>query len=124
MLALAQFLHKPINLDHLKGDDEALVQDVLAQQGTVLVAWERQEIPGVAGRIAQNGTKFPKKWPDDRFDLVWVLDRPPGAKAWSFVQVPQLLLSDDRADVIGRLTPPRLKLCHGQIVPEARNRGA
>jgi hypothetical protein len=100
VLALAQFLNKKLNLDHLKGDEDALVKDLLAQQGTVLVAWEHEAIPGIVGRIGLNGTKFPQKWPGERFDVAWVLDRQPGANGWGFVQVPQLLLSDDRAEAI------------------------
>jgi hypothetical protein len=39
----------------------------------------------------------PQHWPDDRFDLVCVFDRPDGHGAWSFTQVPQGLLAGDRA---------------------------
>jgi hypothetical protein len=41
-------------------------------------------------------TRCPQKWPDTRFDLVWVLDRQPSGH-WTFAQVPQMLLSGDSA---------------------------
>ncbi len=38
----------------------------------------------------------PKHWPDERFDLIWVLVRQPGAEPkYRFVVVPQMLLADD-----------------------------
>jgi hypothetical protein len=35
----------------------------------------------------------PHKWPDDRFDIVWVLDE--AGTDWAFSQIPQMLLSGD-----------------------------
>lgn len=43
-----------------------------------------------------NGDDVPKRWPDDRFDLIWILVREPGAElSYRFVAVPQRLLADD-----------------------------
>jgi hypothetical protein len=33
------------------------------------------------------------KWPDERFDIVWVLDR--DGERWKFSQLPQMLLAGD-----------------------------
>src|ERR1041385_1779223 len=49
--SLADFLRKSLNLDHAKGDEDALVADALSQAGNVLIAWEHEAIPGIAGRI-------------------------------------------------------------------------
>ena len=43
-----------------------------------------------------NPDDVPKHWPDERFDLIWVLVRQPGEElAYRFVIVPQMLLADD-----------------------------
>jgi len=47
-----------------------------------------------------NSDDIPKRWPDDRFDLIWVLVRQPGAEPqYRFVAVPQMLLADDEEAV-------------------------
>jgi broad specificity phosphatase PhoE len=91
---LANFLRKPINLDHLKGHETGLAQAALATDGVVLIAWEHEAIPAIANAIVGNATTTPQVWPDERFDLVWVLDRT--GDGWSFQQVAQLLLADDQ----------------------------
>jgi len=43
-----------------------------------------------------NPDDVPKHWPDERFDLIWVLVRQPGeVLTYRFVVVPQMLLADD-----------------------------
>ena len=47
-----------------------------------------------------NSDEIPKHWPDERFDLIWVLVRQPGAELkYRFVVVPQMLLADDEEAV-------------------------
>jgi hypothetical protein len=100
VLALAEFLRQQLVLSHLKGDEDALVADVLSRSGSVLIAWEHEAIPGITNRILGNAITCPQKWPDDRFDVLWVLNSTGGAGGWAFTQVPQLLLPEDRDDVI------------------------
>jgi hypothetical protein len=95
---LAQFLNKTIDL-HKKGAEDKLVQAVIATQGVVLIAWEHNVIPDIAAGIVGNNHTCPTKWPDSRFDVVWVLDHQ-AASGWMLTQVPQLVLPDDRGDVI------------------------
>jgi hypothetical protein len=83
--------------DHPKDGLQPLVEDVLSQQGTILISWEHQRIPDVV-RLLPNPPSCPHVWPDDRFDLVWVFDY--DDQGWRFTQVPQLLLAGDRADPI------------------------
>ena len=97
VLELATLLGLQLSLGHDKSDLKALVADAVAAQGPVLIAWEHQDIPDIVNLITGNSTTCPQKWPGDRFDLVWVLDRPDGSGPWSFTQVPQLLLSGDSA---------------------------
>jgi hypothetical protein len=99
VLALADFLGQKLVLKHPKGDEDALVADVLSRSGAVLIAWEHEAIPGIANQILGNATTCPQKWPGDRFDLVWVFN-PTGGGGWTFTQIPELLLPDDRDDVI------------------------
>jgi hypothetical protein len=95
---LAQFLQKPVNLRYRKGEEDKLVWAVAVAQGVVLIAWEHNTIPSIASSIIGDDNTCPKKWPDSRFDLVWVLDREPGG--WKFIQVPQMVLPGDQQDVI------------------------
>lgn len=100
VLALADLLGLQLALAHAKGDEAALVADVLAADGIVLIAWEHERIPLIANSILGNATTCPQSWPDDRFDLVWLFDRRPGNGGWEFDQVPQMLMPGDRNSVI------------------------
>jgi hypothetical protein len=100
VLALADFLGQQLVLSHPKGGEDALVADILSRDGAVLICWEHEAIPGIANRILGNTATCPQKWPDERFDVLWVLRPTGGAGGWAFTQVPQLLLPDDRDDVI------------------------
>jgi len=84
---------------HEKGSELAMVADVMKRSGVVLVSWQHEGIPAIAGIILRNGSSFPRTWPAERFDLVWIFDRQPDG-TWRFAQVPQLLLPGDRSDVI------------------------
>jgi hypothetical protein len=87
----------PFITHHLKADHKAVMDDVLAQTGTVLLVWEHKEIAPLAALIP-DAPKIPKRWPDDRFDIVWIFDRT--ATGWTFSQQPQLLLSGDSSEPI------------------------
>jgi hypothetical protein len=102
VLALASLLAlKPtLVLDYAKGEEDAFVQDVMSRAGVVLIAWEHEAIPGIGNRITGDSTTCPQKWAKDRFDLIWVFDQEPAGQSWIFNQVPQMLLSGDKADPI------------------------
>jgi hypothetical protein len=95
VLLVAQFLQKRVNLQHTRGEEEALVKEVLATSGVVLIAWEHKAILDLANRVVGDDHTCPQKWPDSRFDLVWVFDGAGQSSGWAFTQVPQLLLPDD-----------------------------
>ena len=100
VMPLAAKLGLTPNLDYTKGDEPALVRDVLAQGGNVLISWQHKGIPAIAELIATSGAAaplIPPSWPDDRYDLIWVLTPNRDAGRWRFAQVPQLLLAGDRA---------------------------
>ena len=82
---------------HTHGNEAELVGEVLGRPENALVVWRH----GTMAKIVRpfpivNPDDVPKHWPDERFDLIWVLVRQPGEKlAYRFVIVPQMLLADD-----------------------------
>jgi hypothetical protein len=93
-----------VNVSFAKGDEQQIVDSVLAESGVVLISWQHERIPQIAKDIV--GSKppakpIPSKWPGDRFDIVWVFTPPASASdRWGFVQAPQQLLGGDTNTVI------------------------
>ncbi|HKI12227.1 MAG TPA: histidine phosphatase family protein [Candidatus Acidoferrum sp.] len=98
--SVAEFMGLHLNLKHDKGDEKELVKDVMSKDGVVLIAWEHNAILDIANLIFGNDKSTPQKWPDSRYDLVWVLDQQPHPGGWEFTQVPQLLLPGDSAHLL------------------------
>lgn len=98
---LANKLGLEININFMKGEEEKMVEDALQKSGIVLICWQHENIPtsaeegpGIAKYILDTGSYnlsqvpqcllygdspdpikgAPDKWPDDRFDVVWVFD--------------------------------------------------
>jgi hypothetical protein len=67
-------------------------------QGPVLIAWHHSHIVRLAKAIAGDAIGCPEAWPDERFDVVWTLDR--ADDGWTFSQVPQRLFAHDGAEPI------------------------
>jgi broad specificity phosphatase PhoE len=89
-----------ITVDHRfgKGDEEKLVEHVLAGPWSTLISWQHGEIPAIAEAFPRVTPAPPKEWPDDRFDVVWIFTET--ATGWTFTQQPELVLPQDRPDVI------------------------
>jgi hypothetical protein len=89
-----------LSLDHRFARDEeaAVVACILSSAGVVLVSWVHERIPAIAAALP-GAPAVPQAWPEDRFDVVWVLDPAPGG-GWALTQVPQRLLAGDRDDAI------------------------
>lgn len=93
-------------VDERFGVDDPLppLADALhAIPGAVLLCWRHDELPALAQGLAQGlnpDIAVPPRWPDDRFDLVWVFERT--ARDWHFVQVPQRVLAGDRTRTLVR----------------------
>jgi hypothetical protein len=84
----------------VKDSETAEIARILTTtSGSPLAAWQHQDIPSIAQHIGKVNPAPPKKWPGDRFDIVWVLTRTQDG-AWKFTQVPQLLLAGDKHSVI------------------------
>ena len=94
LMPLAGFLKLPIQADLPVGEEQKLAEAVLACDGPVLIAWEHKALPRIPRLLAGPALQCPAEWPEERFDLVWVLDRDAHG-AWRFTQVPQQLLGGD-----------------------------
>jgi broad specificity phosphatase PhoE len=98
---LAAALGLPVRAPFPEGGEKALAATVRASEGPALIAWHHKTMPTLARAIAGQGIDCPDLWPDDRFDVVWILDDI-GHGAWRFAQVAQRLLPHDSADTIIR----------------------
>jgi hypothetical protein len=87
---LAQRLGTEINASYTIGQEAQLATEIQSRSGVVLVAWEHKHIPLLAAALS---TSAPGTWPEDRFDLVWVLTAQ--RDAYSFAAVNQSLLAGD-----------------------------
>jgi hypothetical protein len=68
--------------------------------GAVLICWDHAHIPALAAALPLvQGTVIPKAWPADRYDVIWTFTLVTSG-AYSFGQVPQLLLSGDTDAII------------------------
>lgn len=84
-----------------KGDEQWLAQEISGRSGTVVVAWEHKALPALARALVGASCRdVPSSWPDERFDVAWVITRD-AAGATCFAQIPQLLLDGDCTDQIG-----------------------
>jgi hypothetical protein len=96
---LAEELGISVNHHFPAGAEEALADAVLAAPSPVLVVWHHNHIYSLARAIAGAAIGCPRHWPEDRFDVVWVLERETPQDGWSFRQVAQCLLPGDCPDV-------------------------
>ncbi len=100
LLPLGERLGLAVDSRFAREEVDGLVDAIRAIDGVVLVAWEHRLVPSIASRLVTDASSVPQVWPDDRYDLVWMLEGPrPGLMALR--QVPQMLLAGDRADPIG-----------------------
>ena len=84
----------------LKGQEVELVAAVKRAEDPVLISWQHEAIPDIASLIRGGADGVPPRWPGHVFDLVWVFDLEPSG-AWSFAQVPELVMPGDADRPIG-----------------------
>jgi hypothetical protein len=84
----------------LKGQEPELVAAVKAAEDPVLISWQHEAIPEIANLIRDGADSVPPKWPSHVYDIVWVLDLQ-ASGAWSFAQVPELVMPGDSEKLIG-----------------------
>ena len=82
---------------HTRGGEEDLAREVLTRPEPVLIVWHHGTMAKIARHFPLvNPGDVPHHWPDERFDLIWILLREPGDELLHrFVAVPQMLLADD-----------------------------
>jgi broad specificity phosphatase PhoE len=98
---LSERLGVPIDASHVQDDLDGLERSIRQCQGHVLVAWEHKRIPLIAARLAADPSLVPTVWPDDRYDVIWVLTASPSNGELVLRQIPELLLHGDRPEAIG-----------------------
>ena len=96
---LADALGIEINHDFAEGEEDAVAAAALTAPSPALIVWHHGGICRLARKIAGEQIACPRRWPDARFDVVWILERSAHGGAWSFSQVAQCLLPDDCSDV-------------------------
>ena len=96
---LAAALGIVVNHDYAEGEEAELAAAVSAAPSPVLIVWHHGHIYGLTKEIAGNHITCPSDWPDERFDVVWILERHGAHGAWTFSQVAQCLLPEDCPDV-------------------------
>ncbi len=96
---LAAALGIPVNHAYAEEEEAALAAVVIAAPSPALIVWHHAAIPRLVMEIAGKLPRCPVHWPDDRFDLIWILERNAPCAGWSFSQVSQRLLPGDGSDV-------------------------
>jgi hypothetical protein len=77
------------------GDTEEAAASILGDDRDALVVWHHGSIPLLVEQFPlADPTALPKTWPEDRFDLIWCLNRTPNGD-YEFSSAAQDLLADD-----------------------------
>jgi hypothetical protein len=101
---LSEHLGLPIASPFAQGQEEQLADSLVrGSSGVVLICWEHKHIPLIASALPLvGGTTIPRKWPRDRYDVIWsfTLEPEAGPVRYAFEQVPQQLLAGDAGTVI------------------------
>ena len=100
LMPIAARLGLTITESFLQDQVDELASALSTCDGHVLVAWEHKRIPLIASRLVADASTVPQVWPDDRYDVVWIIEPGPAGGALRLRQVPQLLLGGDRPDPI------------------------
>jgi len=101
---LSERLGLPIASRFAQGQEQQLAASLMRScSGVVLICWEHSHIPSIASSLpVVSRTAIPRKWPGDRYDVIWSFTLVPGPDParYSFGQIPQQLLAGDAATAI------------------------
>lgn len=86
-----------IDDDWTHGRESDLARHVLSDDGTALIVWHHSLLPTLVRHFPLvNPDSVPQQWPEDRFDVYWILTRQQGeVPAYAFSEEPQSLLDGD-----------------------------
>ena len=101
MAPLAEMLGIEPDFSFGRGQETEAAAAAKQCAGPVLMAWEHHKLLELARAISSDAG-IPEKWPKERYDLVLVFRLQADGEAYSFEQVPQLLLAGDTVSVIPR----------------------
>jgi broad specificity phosphatase PhoE len=107
LLPLAERLGLAVDARFRKEELAALAQAVESTDGVVLIAWEHRLIPSLATMLVGDASRVPQVWPDDRYDVVWVLEEDGTAGGRRLREVPEMLLAGDQPAPIAAATARR-----------------
>ena len=94
---LADALNVQVNVDFPHGHEHHLATHIVGQALDTLVVWHHGELPAAIAEFpVVNIDDVPSQWPEERFDLVWVLQRDAGSLQYTFSQLNQRLLDGDK----------------------------
>jgi hypothetical protein len=80
------------------GEEKDLANVIIEGNQNALVVWHHGAIPRLLEHFdIENRSDIPESWPEDRFDLLWVLSKQPGATSFRWHEVNQSLLDGDVA---------------------------
>jgi len=101
---LSEQLGVPVATQFAQGQEQQLADSLVhSSAGVVLICWEHSHIPVIASSLpVVGGAAIPRKWPRDRYDVIWsfTLVPGPGPARYTFGQIPQQLLAGDAGSVI------------------------
>ncbi|PWT87268.1 MAG: hypothetical protein C5B55_15055 [Blastocatellia bacterium] len=100
IIPLAEKLGITINSSYPRYDFDGMVEEAFFCKGVVLICWQREYIPKIAEHILDHRNLAPLKWPEERFDVIWVFDLDRSSGRYKFKQVPQRLMLGDSLTTI------------------------
>jgi hypothetical protein len=93
---LADRLRIVVDDDHEHGHEHLLRDSILSDARDTLVVWHHGKLAQmVRGFPIRNLDDVPQDWPDDRFDLIWILSRTQEEADYLFSCADQQLLDGD-----------------------------
>lgn len=99
VLPLAQRLGLRVDLTWALHQERAFGAALSEHKGTIVVCWQHQGLADLVRAIArpQRSAALPPgwRWPPERYDVIWSLQRDVPGGRWRFVELCQRLLAGD-----------------------------